>query len=438
MDTLTLTLFILATLLVGMASAVIAWLAVSNRIRTRYTDEIQALQTRQSYSEAELRSSKERLYRLEGEATQLHQEKETLLIDRAKLTEQRTADADRLNWLANAQQQMREAFEALASQSLQNNAGQLIETTKGALMDPLHAKLQDLERHVRELEQKREGAYVSVSEHLNQLAELNGKLQQQTQALSNALHNSSARGRWGEVQLRRIIEMAGMHEHIAFDEQVAMSDDSRPDMLIHLPNGASIPIDSKAPMAAYLDSLEASDDATRRAKLDEHVRAVRSRVKELSQKRYWEKIAAGPDFVIMFMPSEASLSAAFASAPGLLEEAFEARIVIATPTILLALLKAIALGWQQTRMNENAQQIASESRELLKRLAKFADHSNKLSKELRGTVDAYNDMVGSLQSRVVPTLRRLETLSGTDTAFDCPDEISLQPRMLTASELVSE
>lgn len=438
MDTLTLLIFALATLLVGMASASIAWLVASNRARTRYTDEIHALQAHQAYSEAELRSSKERHYRLEGEAVQLHQEKETLLIDRATLTEQRTADADRLSWVANAQQQMREAFEALASQSLQNNTGQLIETTKGTLMDPLHAKLQDLERHVRELEQKREGAYANVSEHLRQLAQVNGQLQQQTQALSSALHNSSARGRWGEVQLRRIIEMAGMHEHIAFDEQVQTSDNSRPDMLVYLPNGVSIPIDSKAPMTAYLESLETSDEATRRAKLDDHVRAVRNRVKEFSQKGYWNTVGPSPEFAIMFVPSEASLSAAFAIAPSLLEEAFEARIVIATPTILLALLKAIALGWQQTRMNENAREIATESRELLDRLRIFAKHSDRLAKQLNGTVEAHNAMVGSLQSRVLPTMRRLDNLSGTDTDFDCPDEISLQARMLAAPELVSE
>jgi DNA recombination protein RmuC len=433
----TLIAFFIIALLAGLTGAAVGWLIATLRSRSSTANDSQHLREQLARNDAELQLLRANGEVLKGKCDQLAKENETLKLDQSRLQQLHSTDVEKLNWLAAAQNNMREAFQALAGQSLKDNAAQLIAGTKGSVVDPLRLQMEQLDQQVRLLEQKREGAYASLTEQLRLLMETNASLQKQTTQLSVALKNSSVRGRWGELQLRRIVEMSGMGEHIVFDEQVAISDDSRPDMLVYLPNGASVPIDSKAPMTAFLESLEATDDNLRKSKLDEHVRALRSRVKELGQKRYWEKLDRSPEFVIMFVPNEACLSAAFSLAPDLLEEAFDARVVVSTPTMLLALLKTVAIGWQQTHLNDNARQIAEQGRELLKRLSKMAEHSNKLSKELNGAIDAHNAMVGSLQTRVVPTLRRLEELAGVSEMEALPDEIDKQARNVTTPELVS-
>ncbi|MCX6019014.1 MAG: DNA recombination protein RmuC [Chloroflexi bacterium] len=357
------------------------------------------------------------------------------------LAENRTrqlADAEKLAWIDRAQSGMRDAFQSLSSQSLRENSAQLVADARLSIIEPLGQKLSDLDRSVRDLEQKREGAYAGVSEQIRNLLLANQSLQQQTVSLSTALRSSQVRGRWGEIQLRRIAELSGMDRHISFSEQVSIDDESKPDMIVHLPNQGQIVLDAKTPMSAWLESIEAVDDGVRQAKLLEHSKAVRSRIRDLNSKKYWEKLEGSAEFVVMFMPSEAVMSAAFAVDPALFDEAIAAKVIIATPATLLALLKSIALGWQQVHLSENARHIADEAQEMYKRLTKAAELVNKFSRHLRSTVDAHNEMIGSLQGRVLPSLRRLKSFAGIDKEIEFATDIDVLPRELPAASFESD
>jgi DNA recombination protein RmuC len=353
-------------------------------------------------------------------------------------------DAEKLQWLDQAQAKMREAFEALSGKSLQSNSSAFIENARRqlegnwntqkaemhGLVDPLQQNLSMLDQRMRELEEKREGAYQRMGEQLEQLRYANTALQSTTTTLAEALKSSSKRGRWGELQLRRIAELSGMHEHINFEEQVSV-EDGRPDMLVYLPNGGSIPIDSKTPLTAFIEAMETTNDATRRARLDQHVKAMRGRVNELGQKKYWEKIDHAADFVVMFVPSEACLSAAFDTDPVLMEYAMNLKVMLVTPITLLALLKTVAYGWQQHRINEDARMIANEGREFYRRLKVFVDHLDDMRGSLGKTVEHYNKAIGSLEGRLLPSVRKLESMANTGKELDAPPIIEMIPRQIT-------
>jgi DNA recombination protein RmuC len=287
-----------------------------------------------------------------------------------------------------------------------------------------------MDGYVRELERKREGAYQRLQEQLQNLATTHSELQTTTINLSQALKSPTVRGRWGEMQLRRVVEMAGMVKHVTYDEQVT-TDGGRPDMIAYLPNGGVLPVDSKVPLAAYLDAMEAKDEETRRTKLGKHAKAMQDRIQELSQKKYWEQFDNTPDFVVMFVPNEACLGAAFEINPSLLEYGIEKHVLISTPVTLLALLRAVAYGWQQQQITENARQIAEQGRELYRRLETFIGHMAELRKDLNKTVDGYNKAVGSLERRLLPAARRFEEMGVTASELDVPQTIDTQAKLPT-------
>ncbi|MDA1274459.1 MAG: DNA recombination protein RmuC [Verrucomicrobia bacterium] len=362
-------------------------------------------------------------------------EAEQLRIRVAELAKEREADAEKLQWKDQAEGKFREAFNALAGQVLQSNSEQFLNRAREQLttlltgvrgdwnvqkvemqkiVQPVEITLKALDAHVRELEQKREGAYKGLDAQLRQLGQAHQQMQTATIKLEQALKSPTIRGSWGQIQLRRVVEMAGMESRVAFDEQ-ATGDEGRPDMVVHLPNHTVLPIDAKAPMQAFLEAMETTDADTRRVKMAAHAEAVRRRVRELSQKKYWEQFDRAPEFVVMFVPNETCLSAAFEHDPTLLEYGFEQRVLLTSPVTLLALLKAVSYGWQQQQIAENSREIAEQGKELYDRLSRFVDHLRKAGSGLDSAVKSYNDAIGSLESRVLPSGRRFKEL-GVATA----------------------
>ena len=380
---------------------------------------------------------------------------EALRVELAQLKIEKNAEAEKVQWVQEAEGKLREALESLASQSLRHNADAFLEqahtkmtsvlnevrgdwkTQKSemqTLVNPVRENLDKLDGHVRLLEEKREGAYRELGQQLKELADAQYKLQDTTVTLSQALKSSSVRGQWGEVQLRRVVELAGMERHVAFEEQAA-GVQGRPDMIVHLPGGGTLPVDSKTPMTAYLAATEAGDDsAMYKNHMKAHAKAVQDRVRELAQKAYWEQFEKTPEFVVMFVPVEASVAAAFEEAPRLLDDALQRKVLIATPVTLLALLKAVAYGWQQQEISENARRIANEGKELYKRIGTFLKHFSDLRKGLNTAIGKYNDSVGSLESRVLPSVRKLQELSIGDSELDEPNAIHQSVRSLRAKE----
>ena len=380
---------------------------------------------------------------------------EALRVELAQLKSEKKAETEKVQWLQEAEGKLREAFESLASQSLRHNADAFLEqahtkmttvlnevrgdwkTQKSemqTLVNPVRENLDKLDGHVRLLEEKREGAYQALGQQLKELADAQYKLQNTTVTLSQALKSSSVRGQWGEVQLRRVVELAGMERHVAFEEQ-ATGAQGRPDMIVHLPGGGTLPVDAKTPLTAYLAATEAGEDiATYKDRMKAHAKAVQDRVRDLAQKAYWEQFEQTPEFVVMFVPVEASVAAAFEEVPRLLDDALQRKVLIATPVTLLALLKAVAYGWQQQEVSENARQIADEGKELYARIGKFFEHFNNLSRCLNKTVDSYNASVGSLERRVLPSVRKFQGLSIGDSELDEPNAVDRHARSLRAKE----
>ena len=422
--------------------------------RIRAQREREELRVQLAGVKARLDETEQELGQLEKAHACTEEENDALRIRLARQEEGRAADAEKLQWVEQAQTQMRDAFQALAGQTLQNQSGEFLkragEQVEGflkrargdwntqraemaTLFKPLQENLTTMQGHVRELEQKREGAYQGLQEQLRQLAETQAALQTTTVTLTQALKSPTVRGQWGELQLRRVVEMAGMVKHITFLEQVG-TDAGRPDMIARLPNGGILPVDAKVPLAAYLEAAEATDEHIRKAKLAEHARAMQSRVNELGQKRYWEAFEQAPDFVVMFVPNEACLGAAFEQNPSLLEYAIGKRVLITTPVTLLALLKAAAFGWQQYQITDNALQIAEQGKELYRRLEVFTRHLAQLGRDIEKAAREYNRAVGSLARRLLPAARRFEELGIAATELEAPAPVETQARMPEGEE----
>jgi DNA recombination protein RmuC len=273
------------------------------------------------------------------------------------------------------------------------------------------------------MEKDREAAFGSLSQHLRFMAQAQEQLQGETRNLVKALRRPEVRGQWGEMTLKRLAELAGMVEHCDFDQQRSVDTESgrqRPDMIVRLPGGREIIVDAKAPMDAYLGAVEAEDDATRLTEIQRHARNVRDRVRELAGKGYWQQFPQSPDFVVLFIPGDQFLSAALEIDARLLEDAMADKVVLATPSSLVALLRAVAYGWRQETLAENAEQIRTVGEELYERLSTFADHLGRLGSHLRRSVDSYNSAVGSFDSRVLPGARKFSEM-GIRRKKDMPE-----------------
>ena len=317
----------------------------------------------------------------------------------------------------------------LAAQLL---AGRRREEQLSLLVSPLQAALAATQVQARQLEVERRDTEAALRGQIELLARGQAGLERETRNLVTALRRPEVRGRWGELTLRRVVELAGMVEHCDFTEQVQVSSGagaSRPDLIVHLPDARELVIDAKTPLDAYLAALEAQDDASRSQHLQRHAQQVAARVRELAGKAYWTQFPRAPEFVVLFIPGDQFLAAALAVQPQLIEQALEHSVVLATPSTLMAVLKCVAYCWRQNQVTLNAQQIQELGGELHSRLATFLAHLVKVGQRLGGAVEAFNAAAGSLQRQVVPQARRLRDLGTTaDAPLAAPEELDVSPR----------
>jgi DNA recombination protein RmuC len=318
-------------------------------------------------------------------------------------------------------------------------------TAKGdldQLLQPVKEQLAKVDRQIAEIEKERVGAYGRLSQQVEEMGKTHLRLSEETQRLVTAMRSPGLRGRWGELQLRRVIEMAGMQPHVDFVEQHSVATEDgrmRPDVIVRLPGDRIIVIDSKVPFDHYFDATaEGVGDAARQESLLRHARLVRKHMADLGAKAYWQRFQPGPDLVVMFLPDEGFFSAAMRVDPGLVEAGLEAHVVPATPTTLIALLRAIEFGWRQEALTQNAQAISEHAAELYKRLAKFGDHFQKVGRGLTSAINSYNDAVGSLERQVLPSARRIKELRAAHVTSEMPEPVAIDimARPLVAPELI--
>jgi DNA recombination protein RmuC len=347
--------------------------------------------------------------------------------------------------------QLGERFEALSARAVDASTARFLEVAEGRMenrraavehmVEPLKETLARVEEQLRETDAARTRSHAALAEQVHLARQTSEQLRQQTQALVTALRRPEARGRWGEMQLRRVVEVAGMSPRCDFDEQVSVTGEDgtvqRPDMVVRLAGGKNIVVDSKVSLAAYLEAAEASDEAVAALRLDAHARHVREHVDRLASKAYWTALSPSPEFVILFIPGEAFLAPALERDPALLEYAMSRRVHIATPTTLVTMLRTAQYAWQQAALSDNARAVFDLGRELYDRLSGLGKHMDRLGRSLTSTVASYNQTVGSLESRVLVTARRLNDLGVVDGELESPGMVQEQARVLAAPELVT-
>jgi DNA recombination protein RmuC len=305
------------------------------------------------------------------------------------------------------------------------------------LVGPMRETLTRLEQQLRESDLARTRSHAELAQQVEFTRRGAEQLREQTRALVTALRRPEARGRWGELQLRRVVELAGMAARCDFDEQVVVDGGQRPDMVVRLAGGKSIVVDSKVSLAAYLEAAETTDDEVRESRLDAHARHLRAHVDQLGAKAYWNALPETPEFVILFIPGEAFLAPALERDPALLEHAIAKRVHIATPTTLVSMLRTAQYAWQQQALSENARAVFDLGRELYERLAGLGRHVDRLGKALISTVGAYNQAVGSLESRVLVSARRLSQLGIVEADLPAPETVVETARPLSAPEFAN-
>ena len=353
---------------------------------------------------------------------------------RAQLEAERRAQSERSGTLAQAEQRLRESFDSLATQALRNNNELFLavaretlgreqtlaqsglkerETAIAQLIQPLRSALEKTEQQVQSLERERREAYTALRTQIESLASGQSQLQRETRNLVTALRRPEVRGRWGEVTLRRLVELAGLSEHCDFTEQAHLEGPDgalRPDLVVHMPESRDLVIDVKTPLDAYLEALEAASDEARQSALRRHAQQLEAHIRQLASKAYWAQFEHSPQFAVLFLPGDQFLAAALAERPDLIEGALRQNIIIATPSTLMALLKTVAYGWRQSAMADNAALIRGLGQELHRRLGSFISHLQRMGQRLDAAVDAYNAAVGSLERQVLPQARRFSEL----------------------------
>ena len=427
--------------------SLIAWLALGSRTA--------ALNARMCLTEKELAAEKADLARLQEAHTDLVAGKARL---ESALEAERKTSNEKIELVTRASEELRNAFKAMASDALKSNNSSFLviaeETLKrfqsqakgdldarqkavADMVAPVRDSLNKVDAQIQQLEVERGKAYSALHTQVQSLITTQKELQSETGNLVKALRTPNVRGRWGEIQLRRVVEIAGMLSYCDFAEQESVTTESgrlRPDLVVKLPGGKHVVVDAKTPLQAFLDAFETTDEDARRACLANHARQVRDHMKTLSGKNYWEQFEATPEFVVMFLPGETFFSAALEQDPGLIEQGVLQRVIPASPTTLIALLKAVAYGWNQEKLARNAQQISALGKELHDRLRLLAGHITAVGTGLDRAVEAYNKAVGSLESRVLVSARKFAEL-GASVADDIPE---LAPIETTARALSFE
>jgi len=374
-----------------------------------------------------------------------------------QLEQERKASAEKLALLEEAQAKLSDAFKALSSAALRENNQSFLELAKstlekfqetakgelekrqqaiGELVKPLRESLDKVDKNINDIEKSRVSAYSSLSEQLKSLTYSQAALQTETTKLSTALSTTRTAGTWGELQLRRVVELAGMVEHCDFTEQESAGG-QRPDLVVRLPMGQHIVVDAKAPTDAFREAAAADDPKIRAAKFLEHAQRVRSHVDALSARAYWEQFKPSPEFVVLFLPGDQFLAFALEADPALVDRAIRSRVLLATPSTLVALLKASAYGWRQESVSKNAEEISKNGRELYDRIATLTEHFERLRKNLDGAIGAYNDAVGGLERSVLPGARKFLELGAVGgKTVKHPEQVSESLRTITAPELL--
>ena len=359
---------------------------------------------------------------------------------RARLASETQQQAAQLELLERSEAQLRHAFSELANESLRSNSDLFLKIAKeslgrdqaqsvGALREreaaiaellaPIRIALENTEKQVKHLDQERQHTFATLRAQIEGLAATQVQLSRETRNLVTALRRPEVRGRWGELTLRRVVELAGLSEHCDFTEQAHVAGPEgalRPDLVVHMPDARDIVVDVKTPLDAYLEAIDAPTEELREQALRRHAVQVEQRVRALASKAYWSQFARSPDFAVLFLPGDQFLSSALAQNPELIETALRDNIIIATPSTLIALLKAVAYGWRQTDVARNAEVIRDLGQELHRRLAAFGGHVARVGKGLSGAVDAYNEAVGSLERSVLPQARRFKELGASADA----------------------
>lgn len=370
-------------------------------------------------------------YRWQKKITQL--ENETRRLQTSLEMEEKIAQVREQEQLKQ-QQELKQAFSALSSDALKNNNDSFLKLAQEKLMQfqihaqndlekreksvenlvkPIKDALNKTEQQIRLMEHERKQAYGSLSNHLETMMQTQLLLQSETRNLVQALRRPEVRGQWGEITLKRLVELAGMVEHCDFFEQEhtrTTDGNIRPDMIVRMPAGREIVVDVKTPLDAYISAIEAKDDEQRQKELLRHLKNVKGRVRELASKSYWSQFNQSPDFIVLFIPGDQFLSAALEIDHSLLEEALQQKVVLATPTSLVALLRAVAYGWRHEALTENADLIRQLGEDLYKRMATFTEHISRLGKNLGSSVESFNKTVGSLERQVMPGARKLHEL----------------------------